>query len=60
MARENSVLKDAPYRPKQIDEILKEKFETALHEQLRPWTNIFLSAISAGLKIGFTGFQKKL
>lgn len=49
-------LKEALNKPKQIDEILDEQIEASLHEHNRSNQDLFLSAISAGLEIGFTVF----
>lgn len=49
-------LKEALNKPKQIHEILEEQIETAMQQHLRPKWNLFLSAISAGLEIGFSIF----
>jgi formate-nitrite transporter family protein len=49
-------LKEALNKPKQIHEILGEQIETALQQHLRSKWNLFLSAISAGLEIGFSIF----
>lgn len=49
-------LKDALNKPKMIDEILDEQIETALREHKRSNQDLFLSAISAGLEIGFSVF----
>lgn len=49
-------LKDALNKPKQIDEILDEQLETALREHKRSNQDLFLSAISAGLEVGFSVF----
>jgi len=49
-------LKDALNKPKQIDEILDEQIETAMREHNRSNQDLFLSAISAGLEVGFSVF----
>lgn len=49
-------LKDALNKPKQIDEILEEQLETALREHNRSKQDLFLSAVSAGLDVGFSVF----
>ncbi|WP_299577341.1 formate/nitrite transporter family protein [uncultured Sunxiuqinia sp.] len=49
-------LKEALNKPKQIDEILKEQIEMAMHEHNRSSQDLFLSAISAGLDVGFSVF----
>jgi formate/nitrite transporter FocA (FNT family) len=56
MAQRFQELKDALNKPKQIDEILDEQIETAMREHRRSNLNLFLSAISAGLEIGFSIF----
>ena len=53
--REND-LKEVLNKPKQIKEILDEQIETAMHEHNRSDQDLFLSAISAGLEIGFSVF----
>lgn len=40
--------------PKQIEEILEEQLEKALREHTRSKQHLFLSALSAGLEIGFS------
>ncbi len=49
-------LKEALNKPKQIDEILDEQIDTAMREHNRSNQDLFLSAISAGLEIGFSVF----
>jgi formate/nitrite transporter FocA (FNT family) len=49
-------LKEALNKPKQIDEIFHEQVEAALREHNRSNQDLFLSAISAGLEIGFSVF----
>lgn len=49
-------LKDALNKPKQIDEILDEQIDSAMREHNRSNKNLFLSAISAGLEVGFSVF----
>jgi formate/nitrite transporter FocA (FNT family) len=49
-------LKEALNKPKQIGEILDEQIETALREHNRSNQDLFFSAISAGLEIGFSVF----
>ena len=56
MPRRVKDLKEALNKPKRIDEILDEQIETALHEHNRSNQDLFLSAISAGLEIGFSVF----
>lgn len=56
MARQFSDLRDTLNRPKRASEILDEQIEMALHEHRRSNLDLFLSAISAGLEIGFTVF----
>jgi len=43
-------------QPKKINEILDEQIEMALHEHNRSNQDLFLSAISAGLEVGFSVF----
>jgi formate/nitrite transporter FocA (FNT family) len=45
---------DVLNKPKKIDEILSEQIETAMREHNRSNLKPFLSAISAGLEIGYT------
>ncbi len=54
--RQQKDLKEALNKPKQINEILNEQIETAMHEHNRSHQDLFLSAISAGLEIGFSVF----
>ncbi len=54
--RQQEDLKEALNKPKQIDEILDEQIEAAMHEHNRSGQDLFLSAISAGLEIGFSVF----
>ncbi|MDZ7737856.1 MAG: formate/nitrite transporter family protein [Bacteroidales bacterium] len=56
MDRRISDLKNALNKPKQANEIFDEQVEMALHEHRRSKRNLFMSAISAGLEIGFTVF----
>ena len=49
-------LKEALNKPKQIQEILEEQIETAMQQHVRSRWHLFLSAISAGLEIGFSIF----
>ena len=56
MAKRQEDLKEALNKPKPIDEILNEQIETAMHEHNRSGQDLFLSAISAGLEIGFSIF----
>jgi len=56
MAKEVNNLKDALNKPKKINEILDEQIETALREHNRSNQDLFLSAISAGLEVGFSVF----
>lgn len=56
MRKRVNELKDALNKPKQIDEILDEQIETALRELNRSNQDLFLSAISAGLEVGFSVF----
>lgn len=54
MAKRIHDLKEALNKPKRIDEILDEQIEAAMHEHNRANLDLFLSAISAGLEIGFS------
>jgi len=56
MPRKQNDLKKALNKPKPIDEILDEQIEMAMHEHNRSHQDLFLSAISAGLDIGFSVF----
>ena len=56
MAKRQEDLKEALNKPKEINEILEEQIETAMHEHNRSGQDLFLSAISAGLEIGFSVF----
>lgn len=56
MQKRQSDLKEALNKPKQIDEILKEQIQMAMHEHNRASQDLFFSAISAGLDIGFSVF----
>ncbi|MGQ7870250.1 formate/nitrite transporter family protein [Sunxiuqinia sp. sy24] len=56
MRNRRNDLKDVLNKPKQIDEILKEQIEMAMHEHNRSSQDLFLSAISAGLDVGFSVF----
>jgi len=56
MPKRERDLKEALNKPKKIDEILEEQIETAMHEHNRSNQDLFLSAISAGLEIGFSVF----
>ncbi len=56
MAKRQEDLKEALNKPKPIDEILSEQIQTAMHEHNRSGQDLFLSAISAGLDIGFSIF----
>ncbi len=56
MAKRREDLKEALNKPKPINEILNEQIETAMHEHNRSGQDLFLSAISAGLEIGFSVF----
>ena len=49
-------LKEALNQPKQIDEILNEQLDAAMRQHNRSNQDLFLSAISAGLEIGFSVF----
>ncbi|NBC82228.1 MAG: formate/nitrite transporter family protein [Bacteroidetes bacterium] len=54
MERRIRDLKEALNKPKDIEEILSEQSELALREHRRPTTDVFISAISAGLELGFS------
>lgn len=56
MKRNVDELKKALHRQKETDELLDEQIEKALHEHRRPNRELFLSAITAGLEIGFSVF----
>lgn len=56
MQKRISDLKEALNKPKRINEILEEQIETAMHEHNRSNLDLFLSAISAGLEVGFSVF----
>lgn len=56
MRKREKDLKEALNKPKQINEILEEQIEMAMHEHNRSDQDLFLSAISAGLEIGFSVF----
>ena len=43
-------------RPKKLEEILNEQIKTALREYKRPNLGLFLSALAAGLEVGFSFF----
>lgn len=49
-------IKKAINRPKNVKEILEEQIDTAIREHQRSKLDLFLSAISAGLDIGFSIF----
>jgi formate/nitrite transporter FocA (FNT family) len=56
MTKQIDNLKNALNKPKKINEILEEQIETALAEHNRSNQDLFLSAISAGLEVGFSVF----
>lgn len=56
MAKREKDLKEALNKPKQINEILEEQIELAMDQHNRAKRDLFLSAISAGLEIGFSVF----
>ncbi len=56
MSKQRKDLKDALNKPKKINEILDEQIETALREHRRSNQDLFFSAISAGLEVGFSVF----
>jgi hypothetical protein len=53
MEKRQTDLKEALNKPKPIDGILTEQIDVAMHEHNRSSQDLFLSAISAGLDIGF-------
>ena len=56
MAKEEKTLKNALKKPKELDEIMGEQLEAALLEHRRGGMDVFLSAISGGLEVGFSVF----
>lgn len=57
MAKDKSPdLEKALTKPKDIDQILTEQIDTALSEHRRSKMELFISAVSAGLEIGFSIF----
>jgi len=56
MNKNTSDITEALNQPKKINEILDEQIESALHEHNRSNQDLFLSAISAGLEVGFSVF----
>ncbi|MBN1387004.1 MAG: formate/nitrite transporter family protein [Bacteroidales bacterium] len=56
MVKQLSELKSALNKPKRVDEIFDEQIEMAMHEHRRSNRDLFMSAVSAGLEIGFTVF----
>jgi len=56
MSDRKNDLKEALNKPKRIDEILDEQIEMAMHEHNRSNHDLFFSAVSAGLEIGFSVF----
>jgi formate-nitrite transporter family protein len=56
MQRLHQELKESLHKPKQIGQILKEQIDTAMREQHRDNQHLFVSAVSAGLEIGFSVF----
>jgi hypothetical protein len=46
MNKKDSELKESLHQPKQIDEILKEQIQTAMHEHNRSHQDLFFSAFS--------------
>jgi formate/nitrite transporter FocA (FNT family) len=56
MVKLSGDIKDAFNKPKRVDEIYDEQIEMAMHEHRRSNRDLFMSAVSAGLEIGFTVF----
>lgn len=56
MPSKTKQIKEALNKPKEINEILEEQIETAMKEHNRSHQDLFLSAISAGLEVGFSVF----
>lgn len=56
MDKQTTDIKEALNQPKKINEILDEQIEAALHQHNRSNQDLFLSAISAGLEVGFSVF----
>lgn len=56
MDKRSNKIHEALNQPKKINEILDEQIEMALHEHNRSNQDLFLSAISAGLEVGFSVF----
>src|SRR6056297_502294 len=54
--RNITLYRDAVNRPKEVHEILQEQLYTAQKEHERPSLELFLSAFTAGLEIGFSVF----
>jgi formate/nitrite transporter FocA (FNT family) len=49
-------LKEALNKPKDVEELMDEQLSKALHEHKRSRKELFMSAITAGLEIGFSVF----
>ncbi len=47
---------DSINRPKELEDILNQQIKTALREHNRPTLGLFLSALAAGLEVGFSFF----
>ncbi|MFO7852375.1 MAG: formate/nitrite transporter family protein [Bacteroidota bacterium] len=56
MAKTSRAFKEALNKPKKAIDIFDEQIEMALHEHRRSNRDLFMSAVSAGLEIGFTVF----
>lgn len=54
MKKKHENLNTVLNKPKKSDEILREQIENGLREHKRPKRDLFLSAVSAGLEIGFS------
>jgi len=54
MSKRLEDLKNALNKPKNIEEILYEQSDVALREHKRPSSDLFISALSAGLELGFS------
>lgn len=56
MPKKTKAIKEALNKPKEINEILDEQIQTAMKEHNRSNQDLFFSAISAGLEVGFSVF----
>ena len=56
MSKDEKTLKNALKKPKELDEIMGEQLEAALQEHRRRGPDVFLSAVSGGLEVGFSVF----